>query len=170
MNKLLQSGKIWPYAIGSSIIAVFGACVLTVYIANTLPVEKSDRYMMGYHDADASANELINARIAFDKKYKIQYLTESLSLDKSILKYKVTTVSGESVNDAKVLVIITRPNNHKNDQELASPSVNDGVYTFNSVTLPIAGRWNFMAKVTVGELERFYNLKVDTRYKDTYEY
>ena len=71
MNKLFENGKIWPYAIGTAITAVFGACVLTVVVANKLPVEKSDTYMMEYHAADASANELIKARIAFDKKCQI---------------------------------------------------------------------------------------------------
>jgi len=170
MNKLLQSGKIWPYAIGIAIMLVFFAAIATVIIANTLPVEKSDTYMMGYHQADANANELINARIAFDKKYKIQYITESLSMDASVIKYKVTTLKGEAVNDAKVLVVVTRPNNHKNDQELKNPSVAEGVYTFPAITLPVAGRWDVMAKVTVNDVERFYNVKADTRAKDAYQY
>lgn len=170
MNKLLESGKIWPYAISIAIFAVFLAAIATVVIANTLPVEKSDTYMMGYHQADAKANEIIKARIAFDEKYKIEYVTDGLSQESSVLKYKVTNLSGDVVNDAKIMAIITRPNNHKNDQELHNPSVENGVYTFNAVTLPIAGRWDVMAKVTVGDLERFYNVKADTREKEVYEY
>ena len=170
MNKFLESGKIWPYAIGIAITAVFIAAVSTVVIANTLPVEKSDTYMMEYHAADASANELIKARIAFNKKYKIQYVTDGLSLESSVLKYKLTTLSGEAVNEANILAIITRPNNHKHDQKLLNPSVEDGVYTFDSVTLPLAGRWDVMAKISVGDLQRFYNVKADTRAKDAYQY
>jgi len=170
VNKLLQSGKIWPYAIGASIIAIFIAAIATVIIAGTLPVENSDTYMMGYHQADANANELIEAQIAFDKKYKIEYVTESLNMDASILKYKVTTLSGNVVNDAKLLVVVTRPNNHKNDQKLTNPSVENGIYSFDTISLPIAGRWDIMAKVTIGDVERFYNVKADTRSKDAYEY
>ena len=70
----LSNGRIWPYAIGGSIILIFGACVATVIIANKLPVEKSDTYMMGYHQADAKANELIKARIAFNKSYRVEYI------------------------------------------------------------------------------------------------
>ena len=51
----LSNGRIWPYAIGASIIFIFGACVATIVVANTLPVEKSDTYMMDYHEADAKA-------------------------------------------------------------------------------------------------------------------
>ena len=170
MNKLLKSGKIWPYAIGISIIAVFGACVATVIVAGTLPVEKSDTYMMGYHQADANANELITARINFDKKYKIEYITDSLDLDNSVLKYKVTNLSGDSVNNAVVNVVVTRPNNHKHDLELVNPSISDGEYTFSNISLPVAGRWDIMAKVQVGELQRFYNVKADTRSKEVIQY
>jgi len=170
MNKLLESGKIWPYAIGVAITLVFFAAIATVIISSKLPVEKSDVYMMGYHQADANANELINARIAFDKKYKIEYITDGLSLDNTVLKYKITTLSDEPVDDAKVMAIITRPNNHKHDQELLNPKIANGIYTFKSVRLAVEGRWNVMAKVTVGDDERFYNVKADTRAKDAYQY
>ena len=42
-------------------------------VTSTTPVEKSDKYMMGYHEADANANELIMKRISFDKKYTVKY-------------------------------------------------------------------------------------------------
>ena len=161
---------IWPYAIGTSIALVFGAGVATVMIAIKLPVEKSDTYMMDYQEADASANELINARIAFDRKYKVAYISNGLSTDGSILKYKVTDLNSNPVNDAKIKVVITRPNNHKHDQELFNPVVENGVYTFSSVKLAKEGRWDIMAKINVHEVQRFYNVKADTRAKEAYEY
>ena len=170
MDKLLINGRIWPYAIGAAIVFIFGACMVTIVVANTLPVEKSDTYMMDYHEADAKANELIKARIAFDEKYKIEYLNNGINVDNSILKYKITDLSGKNVSDAKIKVIITRPNNHKYDQELSNPDEENGVYTFSNIKLPLAGRWNVMAKIEVGELQRFYNLKADTREKEVYQY
>ncbi|MFT5835414.1 MAG: nitrogen fixation protein FixH [Sulfurimonas sp.] len=165
-----SNGKIWPYAIGTAIVLVFGACVATVIITSTLPVEKSDTYMMGYHEADAKANDLINARIAFDKKYKIAYITEGLSLDSSVIKYKVSDLESQAIGNAKIEVVVTRPNNHKHDQTLKSSNYENGVYTFPSIKLPVEGRWDIMAKVSVGDLQRFYNVKADTREKVTYEY
>jgi len=165
-----NKGLIWPYSIGISIVLVFSACVATIFVANTLPVEKSDTYMMGYHEADAKANDLIKARIAFDEKYKIEYLTDGLNLDNSILKYKVSDLNSQSVKDAKIEVVVTRPNNHKHDQNLNSPEFIDGVYTFSSIKLPVEGRWDIMAKVSVGDLQRYYNVKADTRAKGAYEY
>lgn len=161
---------IWPYAIGISITLVFGAGIATIVVATKLPVEKSDTYMMDYQIADASANELIKARIAFDKKYKVEYITDGLSQDSSIIKYKVTDLNSNPVNNAKLKVVITRPNNHKYDQELINPSVKNGIYTFSSVKLEVEGRWDVMAKINVDNLQRFYNIKADTRFKEIKEY
>ena len=165
-----SNGKIWPYAIGLSIFLVFIAAVATVVITSTMPVEDSDTYMMGYHEADAKANELIASKIAFNKKYKLELLSDSLHVEGSTLSYKVTDIQDNLINDAKVLVIVTRPNKHKYDQELNNPTIVDGVYTFSNVKLELEGRWDVMAKVNIGENERFYNVKMDTRSKGAYEY
>ncbi len=170
MNKQKSNGKIWPYAIAIAIALVFVAAVATVIIAHKLPVEDSDTYMMGYHEADAKANDIIKARIAFDKKFQIEYLTEGLSLDNTVLKYRVSTLAGEPVDDAQIKVIITRPNKHKYDKELSNPSESQGIYTFSATHLDVAGRWNIMAKIKVGDLQRFFNVKADTRTKDAYQY
>ncbi|MCK9492149.1 MAG: FixH family protein [Sulfurimonas sp.] len=165
-----SSGIIWPYAVSIAIILVFGACVATVVITNTLPVEDSDTYMRGYHEADAAANEIIEARIAFDKEYTVDYINEGLNLDNSTIKYKVTDKQNNPINDAKVKIVITRPNNHKHDQILESFEVSDGIYSFESIKIPIEGRWDIMAKVNVGKLERYLNIKADTRKDEIVEY
>lgn len=166
----LSNGKIWPYAIGASIIAIFGACVATVFVAGTLPVEKSDIYMMEYHEADAKANELLQAKILFDKRYRVEYVTEEFGAQKAVLSYKLSDKDANPIDNANIKVVVTRPNNHKHDQELSNPKVQNGIYTFEPITLPQEGRWDIMAKVSVGELERFYNIKTDTRGMQAVEY
>ena len=165
-----NKGLIWPYAIGISIVLVFGACIATIVAANKLPVEKSHTYMMDYHEADAKANELIEARIEFDKKYKVEYIADGLSLDNTIVKYRVTDLNSQAVDNAKIEIIVTRPNNHKHNQNLSLPSYEDGVYSFSPIKLPIEGRWDIMARVSVGDVQRYYNIKADTRAKEAFEY
>jgi len=168
---IISSGKLWPYAISIAILTFFGAIVFSItYIVKTAPVQKSDTYMMGYHHADLGANEIIQARIDFNKQYKIAYITESLAQEGSTLKYKVTDLDGNSVDNATIIVVITRPEHHRYDQELINPSIENGVYSFSNFTLAQPGRWDIMAKVQVGELQRFYNLKADTRAKEAFEY
>lgn len=165
-----NKGRIWPYGIGVSIILVFGACVATIVVTNKLPVQNSDTYMMGYHEADDKANELIEARIEFNKKYKIEYITDGLSTKGSVIKYKVTDIKSNPVNDATIKIVITRPNIHKYDQELKNPSIKDGIYTFDKTILEKEGRWDIMAKINIADSHRFFNVKADTRQKEAYEY
>ncbi|MCX6075823.1 MAG: FixH family protein [Campylobacterales bacterium] len=166
-----NSGKIWPYAISISIALIFGAGVTTIVIATSSPVQKSDAYMMDYHEADAKANELIESRIAFDKKYKIEYITDSLNCNGSVIKYKVSDLNSKKVDDANITVVLTRPDGHQYDKELSNPTIEEnGVYSFASINLEKEGRWDIMAKVSVGDLQRYYNVKADTRAKESYEY
>ena len=165
-----SNGRVWPYAISASIIFIFSACIATIVVSMQLPVEKSDTYMMGYHEGNDRADEIIKSRIAFNKKYTIEYITDGLSIDNTVLKYRVLDLENNPVNNATIKAIITRPNNHKNDQELINPTVDNGTYSFSSVTLPLEGRWDIMAKIQVGENQRFYNVKADTRAKEAFEY
>lgn len=165
-----NSGKIWPYAIGASIVLIFGACVATIVVTSKLPVQKSDTYMMGYHEADEKANDILKAAIDFNKKYKIEYITEEFGAQNCIIKYRVGDIDSNPINSANIKIIITRPDNHKHDQELKNPTVSNGVYTFEPLKLPLEGRWDIMAKVSIGNLERFYNIKTDTRSKEVVEY
>jgi len=158
-----SNGRIWPYTIATMIVMVFGLCVHTVYLASQMPVQKSDIYMTTYQDADKNANQIIEARIAFNKKYKIEYVSDRITQKGFVVKYKITDTDSNPVSDAKIKVIVTRPSEHKYDKELENPTYKDGVYSFEAIDLPAKGRWNIMAKVSVGDLDRFYNVKTDTR-------
>jgi len=161
----LNNGMIWPYAIGISIMLVFGFGITTIVVANTAPVQESDTYMMYYQKADANANKLIKDRIAFDKKYKIEYITDGLSIDNTAIKYRVTDSDSNPISNAKIKIIITRPDNHQYDKELLNPEIKNGIYSFSNIKLEKEGRWNIIAKVSVSDLQRYYSVKADTREK-----
>lgn len=168
---IVSSGKIWPYAISIAILTFFGAIVFSItMILREVPVQKSNTYMMGYHHADLNANDIIQAEIDFNKKYKISYETESIAQEGTTLKYKVTDLNDNTVNNAILKVIITRPEHHRYNQELLNPSIDNGIYSFSNFSLAKPGRWDIMAHIQVGEVERFYNIKADTRSKESREY
>lgn len=164
------SGKIWPYAIVISILLIVAASVATVVIAVENPVAMSDTDMQDYHHYDRNANAYIEDRIAFNKKYKIDYISEKLDIDNAEVIYKVTDMTGAAVNNAKLRIVLTRPDNKNSDITLDMPAAENGIYTFKVGKLPLAGRWNIMAHVVVGENERYYSLKADTRYPNAFEY
>ncbi len=168
--KKKQTAKRWPILIGLSIFAIFLASVATVMVALEHPVEMSDHSMQDYHHYDANANHFIHAKIEFNKRYDIAYVSENLDLNSAVVMYKVTDKDGRSIDNARINIVMTRPSDNHTDIILENPTVNDGVYTFEKVTLPKEGRWNIMAKVAVGDMQRYYNLKADTRYSNVFEY
>ncbi len=166
----LSNGRIWPYTITFLIIMVFSFCVATIVITSKLPVEISDTYMSYYQDVDANANKFIQDRIDFNRKYKIEYMSDRINSKGTVLKYKITDLDSNPISEVSIKVIVTRPNTHKYDMELTNPTYKDGIYSFANIVLPKEGRWDIMAKINVGEFERFYNVKVDTRTKKISQY
>jgi hypothetical protein len=163
-------GTKWPIIIALAIAGVIGMSVVTIKIASKNPVEMANFEMLSYHDYDHGVNDIIEAKIAFDKKYVIAFLTPQISVKGTVIEYKVTDKSGNAINDAKVDAVLTRPDVNQHDINLSNPVVSDGKYTFNPIDLPKAGRWDIIAKVSVGSDKRYYNLKADTRYPNAFEF
>lgn len=165
-----SSGRVWPYAIGLSITAVFGFCVATIVVTSKADIQESDAYMTHYQDADANANALIESTIAFDKKYKIEYITEAIGDSNPILKYKITDLKANPINDAEVVVATSRPETSEFNQKFEKPLIENGIYSFSGATFSKVGVWNIIAKVSIGEDSRYYNIKADTRNTISYEF
>lgn len=163
-------GRKWPWIVVVSILAVVGLGYWTVKKAIDNPVQMSDLDMQDYRQFEHDANARIKATIAFDKKYEIEYVTETFKSDGATVKYKLTTKAGVPVNDANITVRITRPGTHDFDQALEFDSVENGVYSYKTVTLPKEGRWDVLSRIRVDGDERYMNLKADTRYSNVFEY
>ena len=143
-------GKKWPWIVLGSILGVVGLSYWTVNIALNNPVQLSDLDMQDYRHFEHDANENIRAQIAFDKKYSVEYVTETFKPEGASIAFKVTTRSG----DPNVSVV----------------KVQDGLYSFETVTLPKEGRWDVLTLVNIGNDHRYLNLKADTRYPNVFEY
>jgi nitrogen fixation protein FixH len=163
-------GTKWPIIIAVSTVIVIGFGVVTIKEAINNPVEMSNYGMQGYHSYDNDANDIINAKIAFDKKYLIAFPTSKITEKGTIIAYRVTDKEGKAVNDAKINAVLTRPDTTKLDINLSNPVVNEGQYTFSAVDLPKLGRWDILAKVSVGTDQRYYNIKADTRKPEMSEF
>jgi len=166
----LNRGIQWPVAIAIAILGVFSLGIWTVMFALKSPVQESKIYMETYQSVNKNVNDIIKANIKFDKKYTVEYTSKGLDQNAAVVQYKLTDKKSNPINSAKISIVLTRPNIHTYDVKLENPTVSDGVYTFQKVKLPKAGRWDIMAKVVVGDDYKFYNLKADTRIKEVHEY
>lgn len=169
MNKPDRAMR-WPYGIAFSFVLIVALIIGTIIVASNNAVEQSDLYMSNYHEIDDNKNKIIMAEIAFNKFYTIEYVTEKLDPEATVIAYSLSDKAGNPVNHAKIKVVVTRPNTHDFDVTLENPSVSDGRYEFASIELPKEGRWDIMAQVSVGDHHRYYNLKADTRQSNTFEY
>ncbi|MFH0710659.1 MAG: FixH family protein [Pseudomonadota bacterium] len=169
-NTNTNAGKKWPWIIGLSIIGVVAACVVTVKVALNNPVEMSKYGMQSYHEYDDKVNDIITAQISFDKNYTIAFLTPQVTEKGTVIVYKISDKLNNAISNAKVEVVLTRPDTTDFDLNLSNPTVNEGKYTFNAVDLPKVGRWDILAKVSIADKQRYYNLKADTRNPNTFEF
>jgi hypothetical protein len=163
-------GRKWPWIVVGSILGVVGLSYWTVRIAMDNPVQLSDLDMQDYHHFEHDANAIITSKIAFDKKYDVEYITQDFKPEGATVKFRLTSSTGEPVNDANITVRLTRPGTHEYDRTVGIKQVEDGVYRFETVTLPKEGRWDILTSIQVGNTQRYLNLKADTRYPNVFEY
>lgn len=168
MNK--DAGRKWPIIIALSILGIIGACVVTIKVALNNPVQMSDYGLQSYHDYDANVNGIIEAKIAFDRKYDVALLTPKIGEKGTVIAYRVSDKSGKPVENATIEAVLTRPDTKQFDIVLSPETSAEGNYTFKAVDLPKPGRWDILAKVSVGGDTRYYNLKADTRNPNTFEF
>lgn len=165
-----NAGRKWPWIIGLSIFVFIIAVVVAVKVALTAPVKLSNYGMQNYHAYDANINDIIEAKIAFDQNYTITFVTPQITAKGCVIAYKISDKASNAIDNGKIEVVLTRPDTTDFDITLAAPSVEDGVYTFKATDLPKLGRWDILAKVSIGNQQRFYNLKADTRNPHTQEF
>ena len=166
----MSSGKIWPYILGGAITLVFGFCVATIVVTGKADIQPSDSYMTHYQDADANANKLIKAALAFDTKYTIEYIPKTLASKEATVSFEVKDKNGKSIENATIILAVSRPETGKFNKTFKGPKESKGVYTFSELEFPKAGVWNLVTKVSIGKDYKFYNIKADTRNANSYEF
>jgi len=165
---MIKNGKIWPVMIALSIMGVVVLSYWTIKQTFKADLTQSDMYMSSYQNVDENINDIIAKKIDFNKNYTIQI--DSFDLSKGgYVRYKLTDKTGNMVNDANLTLIFSRPSNDAQDMKVKPSEIKNGIYSFE-VNLPKEGRWDLMLYVKVGDKERYYNLKTDTRSKKIKEY
>ena len=166
----MSDGKWWPVGIIASTMLIVIACGVTIYIALLQPVQEDGDMMMDYQSMDVNANDIIVAGLIFNKKYSLTYTGEAVSQEGSKLSYNIVDQDGNAINNAKFKVILARPILVGSEIILSEPIVDNGNYIFENTKVSAKGRWNILARVSVGDDFRHMNLKSDTIDKSVQEY
>lgn len=147
----------WPYGITISIVAVVILCIDMIVISLKNPVYMDDFYLEKYQDVDENINKIITSQKKFDKKYTIQidmkkkFIKKNNNIKIKIVD-KITTINAKN---AKIELLITRPDSSKFDKKLSVIEIKDGYYIFQPFDIEKKGRWQIMLKVSIGKLVSF---------------
>ena len=160
----------WPHMIMGFFILGITLGYWTVKSASSMPVQKSNEFMMSYHDADLSINEILVKKSAFDKQYTIKLhdkemvliednvhsnkaQPEQVKLNKGMnsFAYTVETHNGSLVTDANVSFLLTRPHSTAEDLMIDSVPFVNGTYKLNEIEITKPGRYTLQLRAVIGE-------------------
>lgn len=168
----LSSGRQWPLSIIG--IFIFLAFMLfgILYISLVyVPVNKENVYLMDYQQVDKEYNDIFEAQKAFDEHYAIRINTKALSTEPvetirangekvafehafsigtpSFLEVVLQGKQGETVDNAKITVLLTRYETAKFDKVVAVSSEKAGTYLAEPFVIEQAGRWKVIVRAEV---------------------
>ncbi len=161
MNEKKNKALHWPIGIFLAIMAVVAMGVWTIKKANDNPVVMDEFYFGKYQDVELNYNKIQESQIAFDKNYNFSCNLNKLNIGDNTLTITISDKSNAPVENAKIMVKITRPFTNKQDRNLKVISQKNGVYTFPSFNIDKVGRWQILSKVTVGDKTSFTKTDVN---------
>ena len=150
----------WPHFIVGLVIFTIGLGTWTVVTAINNPVEMDNSYMRNYHQVDADLNKILESGAKFDKKYQLSLENSELKEGENELKIALKDKEGNVINNAKIEILVTRPETTKLDKNLKAEF--DGSGYRAKVVLDKKGRWNIQIKAVVKDLEKFKTYKLHT--------
>jgi len=151
----------WPLFILGLVLFAVALGVWTIKVAIDNPVELDNSFFMDYQKVDEEYYKIEQIAKEFEKKYRVELVNKKLKSGEETLIIVVEDREGNPVPNGKVEILVTRPNTSQYDQKVEAV-YRDGWYEAR-VTLPLEGRWDIIAKVTVGDLYHYYKWKRSTR-------
>ncbi len=152
----------WPHAIVGIILSVVIAGAWTVKIALENPVQEDTYFIDKYQYVDTNINTLLEKKAKFDAKYSVMCKTDRFDIGKNSLLLKIVDKDGNSkINNAKIELLITRPDTNKYNQNIKPNKIDNGIYYYGEIDIPKIGRWQILAKTKIGDLEGFDKFEVN---------
>lgn len=162
----------YPHAILIGIILMVIACIATVNVALKNPVEMDDFYFEKYQTVDRDINEIEKMQNEFAKKFDVNFDLSRKTITKKANKVRMNEPidlglsifdkqANASIQKAKVLLLITRPDTSKYNKELNATIAKDGRFTFDQFSVDKPGRWQVKAKMFVDKYEGFYKTEIN---------
>lgn len=161
MHKVSKERNYWPHTIIGMILATVVACGWTIKIAMSNPVEMDTFYMEKYQKVDQNINEIMELQEKFNAKYDLRYSTESFVMGKNSFSIKLLDKeNGKEIENAKVTLLLSRPETNKDNKEMKPSKIENGNYIFDVIEILKPGRWQILTKIEIGEFKGYSKYEV----------
>lgn len=152
----------WPHAIVSGIVFVVIACGFTIKIAMDNPVEMDSYYLEKYQSVDANINDILEKQAIFDKNYKIEHDKIEFAMgSNNKVEFSIKDKNNNTLTDeAKVRLVISRPETNKYNQEFIVENGKDGKYSFEGINFEKPGRWQVLTRISIKGMEGYNKYEV----------
>jgi len=146
----------WPHSIVIGIILIVIACAVTIKIALDNPVEMDSYYLEKYQTVDDNINEILEKQEIFDTNYKVEHKTIKFTFgNNNKVELLLKDKNNQVVNDARIRLVISRPDTNKYNQEFIVETGVDGVYTFEGIKAELPGRWQVLTRISINDVEGY---------------
>ncbi len=156
MDNVKNERSYYPYVVIGMILGCVVACGFTVKIAVDNPVEMDTFYMEKYQQVDHSINTILELQEKFNAKFDLAYSTEKFEMGQNSITLTLTDKSGAPINDAKMTMMLSRPDSNKENKQFNPSKVENGNYTFGPFEINKPGRWQILSKIERGEFKGYH--------------
>lgn len=156
MDKAKSEHTYYPHVVIGMIIGCVISCGFTIKIAMDNPVEMDTFYMAKYQQVDHSINTILELQEKFNAKFDLAYSTEKFVMGQNSITIRLSDKNGQPVNDANVMMMLSRPDSNKENKEMKPSLVENGNYTFGPFEITKPGRWQILSKIDVGEFKGYH--------------
>ncbi|WP_281951560.1 FixH family protein [Nitrosophilus kaiyonis] len=150
----------WPHFIVALVFFAIGLGVWTIKAAIDNPVELDNSYMLNYHAVDEDINDILKKQHIFEKNYDLNLLTNKINVGKNKLEIVLKDKNGKVVKNAKIDILVTRPDTTKYDKKVTAKFENRKYVA--DVDLEHEGRWNIIIKAKIDDAQGFKTFKLTT--------
>lgn len=151
----------WPHGIVASIFMIIGACIWTIQVALDNPVEMDTFFLDEYRNVDENINNIIISQHKFDNQYNVNIANKAFKIGENNIDFTITDKADQTIDNAIVELLITRPDTSKYDVKLQPLTNENGVYKFDAFSIEKEGRWQILSKIKIGDLTSFKKLEVN---------
>jgi len=163
MNSMIKKERnYWPYGIIGMLIFIVCVCVLLVKIAVANPPQMDNFYFKDYQLVDEDINDILERQKIFEENFALIYKTKKFIIgEKNSFKMSIKNKTNQAVvKNAKIELLVTRPDTNSYNQKFTIEGTKDGIFIFDGIEVGKPGRWKILTKIYIDDKSSFNTYEI----------